>query len=186
MDELFLLKLTKPRSALTFTQVQKISLPNNLKTSFVTKMKLYGTGASTYVYIGTENNIYRVPVQSCSDYTTCFSCVQARDPYCGFNKGSLSCTSSVQAVESNTYLQDLENGNATICNDIESTTSQTSTTSGSVSVIDRESTAVPRDGNILIANSYENLANNFIIKKKNLYFYLNVPRGNGTSITPLS
>ena len=127
LDELFLLKLTKPKSSLTFTQIQKISLPNNLKTSSVTKMKLYGTGESAYIYVGTENNIYRVPVQSCSEFTTCFSCVQARDPYCAFSGSSLSCSPIAQFGNSNIYLQDLENGNTSKCEDLVSTASQAST-----------------------------------------------------------
>ena len=43
-------------------------------------MKMYGTGASAYVYIGTQNTIYRVPVQFCS--ATNSSCVKVNDPYC--------------------------------------------------------------------------------------------------------
>ena len=129
MDELFLLKLIKPQSSINFTQVQQISLPNN-QNSFVTKMKLYGTGASAFIYIGTENNIYRVPVQSCSDYTTCFSCVQARDPYCGFNKSSLSCVIMNQSGDSSIFLKDMENRDAKMCSIFANTSFQISTMSG--------------------------------------------------------
>lgn len=97
----------------------------------VTKMEQYGTGTSAYIFIGTESNIYRIPVQSCSDYTTCVSCIKAKDPYCAFSKHSLSCAPTDQAGDSSRYIQDLENGDSSLCSEFVPVSGQSSTSQSS-------------------------------------------------------
>ena len=118
--------MAKLPSALTFTLVQEIPLSSNWS-SLVTRVKLYGTGASAFVYIGTENNIYRIPVQSCTDYTTCSTCIKARDPYCGFD--TLSCSSTDQSESSGSFLQDVAGGNTSLCGGVDSGITTTETIS---------------------------------------------------------
>ena len=81
-SDLWVLKYIKLPVEKVYTLINAIPLPNNLNRSYITKMVLHGTGDDAHIFIGTYNGIYRVPVQSCSDYTICMSCTEARDPYC--------------------------------------------------------------------------------------------------------
>ena len=60
-------------------------------THFVTKMEQLGSGPDAHIYIGTETDLYRVPVQSCSSHSTCCQCVAARDPYCAYDTSAGYC-----------------------------------------------------------------------------------------------
>ena len=44
------------------------------------------------LYIGTDNEIIRVPVDRCNRYETQISCLRAKDPYCGWDTNKLECT----------------------------------------------------------------------------------------------
>lgn len=77
-----MLKYKKLFTEEKYTLMQEIPLHNNLNTSYVTKMVLHGEGYDAHIYIGTYDGIYCIPVQSCSEHTTCISCTQAQDPYC--------------------------------------------------------------------------------------------------------
>ena len=82
----------------------------------VTKMTLKGSGADAYVYIGTENGIYRVPTADCACFTDCCSCVSARDPYCTYSLTSHTCRAvgSTNSDREN-LLQDFARGNSSLC-----------------------------------------------------------------------
>ena len=82
----------------------------------VTKMLLKGRGADAYIFIGTENGIYRVPTADCARFTDCCSCVSARDPYCSYDLDSHTCV-AVGSTESDreNLLQDFEIGNSSLC-----------------------------------------------------------------------
>lgn len=75
----------------------------------VADMQLYGEGESAYIYIGTETDIYRMPVQSCPDYNSSCECITSRDPYCGFDGVSGTCV-SLTTSNSQILTQDLVNG----------------------------------------------------------------------------
>ena len=88
-SDLYVMKYVKDQSESTYKLVQEIFLPNNLDTSYVTRMVLYGNGTEAHIFIGTSNGIYRIPVQSCADYTaSCSSCMTSGDPYCFFDSDS--------------------------------------------------------------------------------------------------
>lgn len=95
------------------TTVLSLALDDGLSHK-VTKMQLHGEGASAHVYIGTETDIYRVPVQSCSAHTSCCLCVTARDPYCGFVSTAGTCV-SLSTSGSQNLVQDLVGGNTDAC-----------------------------------------------------------------------
>uniref|UniRef100_A0A4W5PVC3 Semaphorin 4G n=1 Tax=Hucho hucho TaxID=62062 RepID=A0A4W5PVC3_9TELE len=61
------------------------------------------------VYVGSNSAVLQVPLSSCQRYTSCFDCVFARDPYCGWDgalsnltqdiqKGNRGCDNSTGAV----------------------------------------------------------------------------------------
>ncbi|KAK7092629.1 hypothetical protein V1264_008349 [Littorina saxatilis] len=63
--------------------VEDIKIVPNGKPRPVKAMKLsYTKGA---VYLSTNGNILKVPVQRCSRFKTSSACVNARDPYCGWD-----------------------------------------------------------------------------------------------------
>ncbi|XDV36520.1 hypothetical protein PO909_006281 [Leuciscus waleckii] len=37
-----------------------------------------------FIYTLTDKQVTRVPVESCSQYTSCFECLSSRDPHCGW------------------------------------------------------------------------------------------------------
>lgn len=88
-------------------------LPTESNSShIVTKMEFQGSGPQAHVYIGTETDIFRVPVQSCSSYSSCCQCVVARDPYCAYDMSTKICASS---DSSHALIQDLVGGNSERC-----------------------------------------------------------------------
>lgn len=82
----------------------------------VTQMTLHGSGATAYLYIGTENGIYQIPTADCGRLTDCCSCVAARDPYCTYDMHSYECV-AVGSTESSQVdlLQDYAKGDSSLC-----------------------------------------------------------------------
>lgn len=96
----------KPRSARTESDSD----------TTVTQMRLYGTGANAYVYIGTTEGIFRVSASRCEQYTDCCSCIAARDPYCAFDWNTGNCVAiSDDNRMSISLIQDVITGNASMC-----------------------------------------------------------------------
>ncbi|KAM9294602.1 semaphorin-4A [Gastrophryne carolinensis] len=62
------------------------------------------------LYVGTADAILQVPVANCSVYRSCFECILARDPYCGWSLQHKQCQ-SVQPELGVQWLQDIEEGN---------------------------------------------------------------------------
>ncbi|MCL4127594.1 UNVERIFIED_CONTAM: hypothetical protein GTU68_036498, partial [Idotea baltica] len=46
------------------------------------------------LYLGTENEVMRIPVGRCERYKTRHLCLAARDPYCGWDTNILQCTTA--------------------------------------------------------------------------------------------
>lgn len=44
------------------------------------------------LYIGTENSLMRIPAEHCSRHASRASCLNAMDPYCGWNDLQIACT----------------------------------------------------------------------------------------------
>ncbi|XP_068110907.1 semaphorin-4A-like [Hyperolius riggenbachi] len=63
------------------------------------------------LYVGTAAGILQVPVVDCSVYKTCFDCILARDPYCGWNLPHKQCMMVHPFSSHSDWLQDIETGN---------------------------------------------------------------------------
>uniref|UniRef100_A0A4W5PVA8 Semaphorin 4G n=1 Tax=Hucho hucho TaxID=62062 RepID=A0A4W5PVA8_9TELE len=61
------------------------------------------------VYVGSNSAVLQVPLSSCQRYTSCFDCVFARDPYCGWD-GAL-CVEISSHTNSSNLTQDIQKGN---------------------------------------------------------------------------
>ena len=84
--------------------------------SEITQMKLYGTGNNSYVYIGTESGIYRVPGPNCGMEQDCCGCISSRNPYCAYDFQSEKCVAISDENRGSPYLiQDVIGGNSQLC-----------------------------------------------------------------------
>ena len=94
--------------------IDTIVLPARPDSShIVTTMQLLGSGPQAHLYVGTETDIYRVPVQRCDLHDTCCKCVTARDPYCGYDSTTELCAPvSAGTVD---LTQDLVAGDMQLC-----------------------------------------------------------------------
>uniref|UniRef100_H3AC58 Semaphorin 4G n=1 Tax=Latimeria chalumnae TaxID=7897 RepID=H3AC58_LATCH len=61
------------------------------------------------LYAGSQSGVVQLPLASCSKYTTCYDCVFARDPYCGWD--GEACIDVAMAKNRSLMIQDLENRN---------------------------------------------------------------------------
>lgn len=50
-----------------------------------------GSCSEDSIYIGTTDALYKLPVADCQRYTDCWSCIEARDPYCAYNTNTNKC-----------------------------------------------------------------------------------------------
>lgn len=62
------------------------------------------------VFVGSSEAVFEIPVSNCSFYQSCGQCVLARDPYCGWDPSSKSCTE--MGLSQSQLIQDVEGGNA--------------------------------------------------------------------------
>ncbi|XP_028969974.2 semaphorin-7A-like isoform X2 [Esox lucius] len=70
------------------------------------------------LYVGTSRELVQIDLVSCMQYKDrCEDCVQARDPYCGWD--GHQCTTAT-----NNTIQDVDNGNHTICKSNQATSSK--------------------------------------------------------------
>ncbi|XP_038866261.1 semaphorin-4G-like isoform X2 [Salvelinus namaycush] len=60
------------------------------------------------IYVGSNSAVLQVPLSSCQRYTSCFDCVFARDPFCGWD-GALCVKISSRTNRSN-LTQDIQGG----------------------------------------------------------------------------
>ncbi|XP_020625901.1 semaphorin-2A-like isoform X2 [Orbicella faveolata] len=80
-------------------QIRVFEKPNPVYT-----MKLY-KGA---VYIGSNSSVVKLPVEHCSQYQSCRTCVSVLDPYCGWSNNK--CTTFDSKIGSG-WAQDIVHGN---------------------------------------------------------------------------
>ena len=61
----------------------------------INSMKLLKSGGiNSAIFLATEENVIRLPVQRCSRFRTQRACLNAMDPYCGWNTQTNECTAS--------------------------------------------------------------------------------------------
>ncbi|KAK3513666.1 hypothetical protein QTP70_028798 [Hemibagrus guttatus] len=73
------------------------------------------------LYAGSEVATVQMPLSTCERYTSCMDCVLARDPYCGWDLTSNSC-SAIKNIHPDTYsevVQNITDGNAERCPAVE-------------------------------------------------------------------
>lgn len=43
------------------------------------------------LYVGAASGVLQFPLSSCSRYQSCYDCILARDPYCGWDPSTHAC-----------------------------------------------------------------------------------------------
>ena len=72
----------------------------------INKMKLLShTNTPAALYITTDEAVIRLPVQRCSRFKTNRDCLNAMDPYCGWNKQKSECVTAPNKNPSAGYWQ---------------------------------------------------------------------------------
>ncbi|XP_060113631.1 semaphorin-7A-like [Heteronotia binoei] len=79
-----------------------------------------------HLYVSTEFEVARLSLADCDQYKdTCWNCVLARDPYCGWNPSGLACSAVSQAGNySGSLLQSLDPQSTDVCKGVEEQKSQ--------------------------------------------------------------
>lgn len=49
------------------------------------------SGSQHSLYVGAPSGVIQLPLSSCSRYHSCYDCILARDPYCGWDPGTHAC-----------------------------------------------------------------------------------------------
>ncbi|XP_067851967.1 semaphorin-4B-like isoform X2 [Heptranchias perlo] len=65
-----------------------------------------------FLYIGSPSEVIQVAVADCDQYKTCYDCIFARDPYCGWSKLASQCKLYEEHSSNSDFLQDTKKGNA--------------------------------------------------------------------------
>ncbi|XP_066549873.1 semaphorin-4G [Amia ocellicauda] len=65
--------------------------------------------AQRSIYVGSSSGVLQLPLSSCHRYLSCFDCIFARDPYCGWD--GERCAEIAMHYNSSSLTQDIQNGN---------------------------------------------------------------------------
>ncbi|XP_034040072.1 semaphorin-4G-like [Thalassophryne amazonica] len=60
------------------------------------------------VYAGSSSGLVQLPLSSCHRYTSCYDCIFARDPYCGWN--GTDCVEITAHINRSSLIQDIQHG----------------------------------------------------------------------------
>ena len=104
----------RPAEAHHISQTTPLSTATAEEQVKFTQMRLLGSGVDAHVYVGTSKGMHRVPVAQCASYADCCSCLEARDPYCGFDPHTQHCV-PVTAGNRGRLLQDVVGGEVGEC-----------------------------------------------------------------------
>ncbi|XP_062310065.1 semaphorin-4E-like [Osmerus eperlanus] len=66
------------------------------------------------LFAGSDSGVVQMPLRDCGRYDSCVDCVLARDPYCGWDTSTASC-SPVPLAYSMNMIQSLESGDGSMC-----------------------------------------------------------------------
>lgn len=83
-------KMLRLRNSNSTCLVEEIKIVSNGHPRPVKSMKISSDKGA--LYIATEGGILKVPVQRCDRFVTGERCLEAQDPYCGWNTETKSCT----------------------------------------------------------------------------------------------
>ncbi|XP_061492162.1 semaphorin-4G isoform X2 [Rhineura floridana] len=67
------------------------------------------------LYVGAQSGVLQLPLSSCRQYISCFDCILARDPYCGWD--GESCKELAEMLDRALLTQDVMHGNVGCWND---------------------------------------------------------------------
>ncbi|XP_067899417.1 semaphorin-4B-like isoform X2 [Heterodontus francisci] len=67
-----------------------------------------------FLYVGSPSEVIQVVVADCDQYKTCYDCIFARDPYCGWSKLASRCKLYEKHTLNSDFLQDIKKGNAAV------------------------------------------------------------------------
>ncbi|KAM4607200.1 semaphorin-4G-like [Polymixia lowei] len=67
------------------------------------------------VYVGSPSGLVQLPLSTCHRYTSCYDCILARDPYCGWN--GTRCVEIMSHADRSSFIQDIQHGNRGCEND---------------------------------------------------------------------
>uniref|UniRef100_A0A8D0L7L7 Semaphorin 4G n=1 Tax=Sphenodon punctatus TaxID=8508 RepID=A0A8D0L7L7_SPHPU len=67
------------------------------------------------LYVGAQSGVLQLPLAACRRYLSCYDCILARDPYCGWD--GEGCRELAEAADRNRLIQDVLHGNRGCWND---------------------------------------------------------------------
>ncbi|XP_077205675.1 semaphorin-4G isoform X2 [Paroedura picta] len=67
------------------------------------------------LYVGSQSGVLQLPLSACGRYISCFDCILARDPYCGWD--GVSCRELDETLDRTLLTQDVLHGNEGCWND---------------------------------------------------------------------
>ncbi|XP_054838936.1 semaphorin-4G [Eublepharis macularius] len=73
------------------------------------------------LYVGSQSGVLQLPLATCERYISCFDCILARDPYCGWD--GVSCRELAGILDRTLLSQDVLHGNMGCWNDSTQATS---------------------------------------------------------------
>ncbi|KFM68295.1 Semaphorin-5B, partial [Stegodyphus mimosarum] len=87
--------------------IQKLAvIPDTKETCLIEKLNIFTEGSKDKIkvlkllkdthslYIGTVESVLRIPVHRCNRFHTKSECLNAMDPYCGWNDNQMACTTA--------------------------------------------------------------------------------------------
>ncbi|XP_020822464.1 semaphorin-4G isoform X3 [Phascolarctos cinereus] len=63
------------------------------------------------LYVGAPSGVVQLPLSRCSRYSSCYDCILARDPYCGWAPSVQACQEAATVPNRTALIQDMERGN---------------------------------------------------------------------------
>ncbi|KAE9551751.1 hypothetical protein FO519_005030 [Halicephalobus sp. NKZ332] len=72
-----------------------------------------------YLIALTDRRVLAMPLQQCSQMSTCRACVEARDPHCGWHQQKRTCISIGRGDAAKHFIQDVFSGNSDSCREYE-------------------------------------------------------------------
>ncbi|XP_016283316.2 semaphorin-4G [Monodelphis domestica] len=69
------------------------------------------SAAQHSLYVGAPGGVVQMPLSRCSRYSSCYDCILARDPYCGWDPRGRGCREAAVAPNRTALIQDMERGN---------------------------------------------------------------------------
>ncbi|XP_029469747.1 semaphorin-4E-like isoform X2 [Rhinatrema bivittatum] len=68
------------------------------------------------LYVGSPSQVVQLPVAACGQYTNCFDCILARDPYCAWSHTFQNCVKVAdEHADSQNFSQSVKSGDASVC-----------------------------------------------------------------------